>query len=117
MTPAELRALSERATPGPWFNVGHPWRDYEGAYVNAGSADPHGGRIVCDLACQLDARTGEPDTETNDEADADFIAACYPQRISALCRIAEAVEAHLDPVLGWAAVQREFAALCALEAK
>ncbi len=30
----------------PWFVVGPPWGD--GTWVNAGSADPHGGSFVLD---------------------------------------------------------------------
>lgn len=35
-------------TPGPWFVIGLPWN--EGApFVNAGTADPHDGEVVCDF--------------------------------------------------------------------
>ena len=93
MTPErlrELRALAEKATPGPWYVVGHPWNPDGPAYIIAGQSDPHVGRPVCDFAIQRDDDTGEPDTEDNGYADADLVAALYPATVLALLSIAEA---------------------------
>lgn len=84
MTPAQraaMRALAKAATPGPWYVVGHPWNPDGPAYIIAEQSDPHVGRPVCDFAMQRDEETGEPDTEDNGYADADFIAAHSPEVI------------------------------------
>ena len=76
-----------------------PWNDHA-AYINAGSADPHGGRLVCTMDCQWDAETGEPDTATNDQADADFIASLSPTTIRAMLAVIRAAEVHLTANFG-----------------
>lgn len=57
----ELEALDAKATKGPWFMIGPPW-NHETQYINAASADPHGGRIVCDFECQWDQDDGGDDS-------------------------------------------------------
>lgn len=53
MTPpreAEVAALLEKATPGPWQVVDRIWLPRDGnTYVIAGHYDPHVGRFVCDV--------------------------------------------------------------------
>lgn len=45
---AELKALKEKATPGPWFTTGAPWFT-SGSGLLAGSPDPHAGCWIGDL--------------------------------------------------------------------
>jgi hypothetical protein len=85
VTRAELEALARKATPGPWYSVGPPWlASDQSPWVNAGSADPHRFRPVCDLAIQDDEGDGEPGFVANAYNDAQYIAACSPDRILAL---------------------------------
>lgn len=68
-----LYLLASSATPGPWFQVGHPWNP-KGDFVCAGAEDPHIGTYVCD--------TEDFDGEVeNSYENAAFIAAANPKTI------------------------------------
>lgn len=46
---SHLRALLAAATEGPWYTLGHPWRDWRvPGSILAGTPDPHAGEIVVD---------------------------------------------------------------------
>jgi len=72
-----LKELSDCATEGTWFTVDPPWGDSD--WINAGSPDPHGGRMVCvfedrnDSWAEVEANAQEDLSTVQD--DAAFVAA------------------------------------------
>jgi len=84
MTDAELQALAERATPGPWDvdDSGEPGAD--GVMVNCNEPDRE--CIVAD--CNTDSGC--------EQCNADFIAAASPDIVLALIRRAQEAEAHAE---------------------
>ena len=77
----EIRERCEKATPGPWFVVGPPWRasyphagemtDLLPTYVISGSDDPHAGTPVID-AISIDEWEAGKYHELLSQSDADL---------------------------------------------
>ena len=86
MTPPELLALAEAATKGPWHQTDLPWNN-TGTSVHAGAHDPHRGRTICDT----DTSFTLDEDDSQDIANAAYIAAADPQTVIALLRVMEAV--------------------------
>lgn len=99
MTLDQLEALCRGATPGEWHRVGAPWlpNDCE-TYVVAGNGDPHVSEMVCDF---LDAGTAGVEDKydaaewsARNDANAAYIAACSPDYILKLIRVARAARMY-----------------------
>lgn len=94
---AQLRALAEAATPGPWFSVsrGQYWGEDEGEVRDVDDQDVVGAEFVKPI--------GDVDT-TRGQAwrrDTDFIAAANPATIIALLDEVEALRAEAARVGGY----------------
>jgi len=89
MTDAELRAIAEEATPGPWWQTAMPWNDI-GTSVHAGDYDPHLGETVCDTdtSCTY--------SESRDVANAAHIAAWSPARALAALDFLDALRPFFE---------------------
>ena len=83
--------MDAKATKGPWFVVGPPWNDGP-PFVNAGNADPHGGKPVCDLSIQTDHDDGRIESEPRDDEDAELIVTLR-NALPALVRLIECADA------------------------
>lgn len=93
----EVRALAEKATPGPWFSVGQPWLPHDTEpYVIDKSPDPHAGTIICDfVTADIAGVDGEPEEDGwrgRNNANAAYIAALDPTTIKRIVDAAEALE-------------------------
>jgi hypothetical protein len=84
---AAWAALTDAATPGPWFASGGPWRT-EGL-VYAGHADPHYGTCVADcMEPQYIELESERIEDSNCLNDAAFIAAARTALPALLAEVA-----------------------------
>ena len=88
MTDPELRAIAEKATPGPWWQTAMPWND-TGTSVHAGDYDPHRGKTVTDT----DTSFTDAEEESRDVANAVHIAVWHPARALAALDVIEAARA------------------------
>ncbi len=70
MKNSRLREIARDATPGPWYQVGHPWNP-KGDFVVAGNPDPHVGVYVSDT----ENFDGDVENSCNNAA---YIAAANP---------------------------------------
>jgi len=72
---AAIRVLLDRATKGPWYTVGHPWRDWGvSGSILAGNPDPHVGKMVVDGPYELDLLEDEGETDAGvvEQSDCDM---------------------------------------------
>lgn len=96
---AEIQALAEKATPGPWFVVGSPWGD--GSWIRSLNEDPHADGVPIADFEMLDEHF--EDTEENPpriEEDAAFCAAArtaIPAYEAALAAAEQASDMALGP--------------------
>lgn len=78
--PAELVALSEKATPGEAYTCGLPWFQ-SASGVMVGSPDPHAGYMIADTEVwdgeREEARENGRPALADGEDDAAFLAACW----------------------------------------